>query len=293
MMPSPSELRYFLEVAGTLNLSRAAERLGISQPALTLAIQRLEDSLGQPVLIRSKTGVRLTRTGTRLAGRVRLLLEQWERVKDEAEADAAEIRGTYSIGCHPSVALYSLPVFVGELMSEYPHLELKFHHDLSRKITEDVISCRIDFGLVINPPEHLDLVIKPLLSDEVAFWVGPKKNDLQDPESGKAVLICDQDLSQVQSLQKQVGKMGLKFARVVTSPNLEVIASLVASGAGIGILPARVAMRDPAMGLKPLTGKLPKFQDRCCLIYRADAHKSEASRKLTKWIGDKMKEAHG
>ena len=293
MMPSPSELRYFLEVANTLNLSRAAERLGISQPALTLAIKRLEDTFGQPVLIRSKTGVRLTRSGIKLVARVRLLLEQWDKLKEEVDLEETEVRGTYSIGCHPSVALYTLEHFVPELLAANPFLEIKLFHDLSRKITEDVISCRIDFGLVINPPAHPDLIIKPLLDDEVAFWVGPKKSELQDPESGKAVLICDQDLSQVQSLQKQVQKMGLRFGRIMTSPNLEVITALVASGAGIGILPARVAMRDSALGLKPLIGKLPKFQDRCCLIYRVDMHKTSASREMVKFISEKIKTVHG
>ena len=66
MTISPSDLTYFIEVAHTKNLSRAAERLGITQPSLTLAIQRIEHSLGTDVLIRSKKGVVLTKAGRSL-----------------------------------------------------------------------------------------------------------------------------------------------------------------------------------------------------------------------------------
>jgi len=53
MIPSPADLGYFMEVASTLNVSRAAERLGISQPSLSLAIRRMEEALGAPLLVRS------------------------------------------------------------------------------------------------------------------------------------------------------------------------------------------------------------------------------------------------
>src|SRR5688500_16984767 len=112
MMPSPSELQYFIEVAGTLNVSRAAERLGISQPTLSLAIQRLENSFGAPLLIRTKSGVKLTHAGQRLVTQARALVHEWEKIRGDALRDETEIRGRYIVGCHPSVALYSLPNFL-------------------------------------------------------------------------------------------------------------------------------------------------------------------------------------
>ena len=79
-LPSADELKYFLEVAHTLNLSRAAERLGITQPALTLAMHRLEETLGQRILIRSKSGVKLSRAGEKLVAQTRLLVHEWEKI---------------------------------------------------------------------------------------------------------------------------------------------------------------------------------------------------------------------
>ena len=77
-MLSQAELKYFLEVANTKNLSRASERLGISQPTLSVAIKRLENSIGTELLIRQKRGVALTQAGKQLLIHAKQLLQYWE-----------------------------------------------------------------------------------------------------------------------------------------------------------------------------------------------------------------------
>jgi DNA-binding transcriptional LysR family regulator len=284
MMPSSHELKYFIEIAHTENVSRAAERLGLSQPSLSLAIQRLERSIGVPLLIRSKSGVKLTRAGRKFATQARELLTEWDRLKMEALDFENEIGGRYVLGCHPSVALYTLYGIIPDLLSVYGCLEFKLVHDLSRKVLEEIVSFNVDIGIVVNPIRHPDLVIKPLFKDEVTFWVNPelKKSPLTDPSSGKAVLICDPDLAQTQSLLKQMAKNKISFKRVITSSSLEVISSLTLYGAGIGVLPTRVAHRTG--GIKVLGKHLPLFQDEICLVYRADAQRSQGSRLLIQII---------
>ena len=288
MLPSPTELSYFLEVAHTLNMSRAAERIGISQPALTHAMKRLEEALGHEVLIRSKSGVQLTKAGEKLVFRARNLFEFWEQLRQDIETDHKEIQGLYRVGCHASVAMYTLPHFTTKLFLKNPNLEFKLQHDLSRKITEEVISARLDFGIVINPIEHPDLVIQPLFKDEVSFWVAQKPSSLQDLKSKNPVLICDSDLLQSQSLLKQLQKKKIKFARFLTTSNLGVVAHLVDQGAGVGILPKRVALQQ-RLQIKSLSSNLPKFQDRCCLVHRADMQKSPSAKALLRWITKELK----
>ncbi len=280
MIASSAELQYFVEVAHTLNISRAAERLGISQPSLSLAIQRLEHSLGVPLLIRTKTGVQLTKGGQKLLGQVRSLLEQWEKLKSDALKDEDSISGNFTLGMHTSVGLYSLKHFLPELLAKFSDLEFKLVHDLSRKIAEDVISFKIDVGIVVNPPRHPDLVIKKLLSDEVSLWTGPQKNPLQNLSSGEAVLICDSNILQTQDILRKLDKSGYKFGRIITSSSLEIIADLVANGSGIGILPGRVAQHHAEYKLRLVSETAPKFSDSICLIYRADAQQSAASKKI-------------
>src|SRR5437870_4959801 len=112
MLPSPTDLTYFLEIAQQGNLTHSAQRLGVSQPSLTLAMQRLEQCMGTAIFIRSRQGVKLTKAGDRLLSEARALMGQWENLRQQAVASMNEIRGRFSLGCHPSVARYTLPLFL-------------------------------------------------------------------------------------------------------------------------------------------------------------------------------------
>lgn len=260
MIPSPADLKYFVEIAATLNVSRAAERLGISQPSLSLAIRRMEQALGTPLFTRSKRGVSLTPGGKQLLAHAKYLFQTWENVRAGTLSSVNEVQGSYTIGCHPSVALYSLSGFLPGLMAAHPKLDITLKHDLSRKITEDVISMKVDVGIVVNPVQHPDLVIHPLCKDEFTLWTSGKE--------GPSILICDPELAQSQSLMRQLAKKGIKFDRTIVSGSLDVIADLVAHGGGCGFLPARVA----AMARKKLkrVPKAPVFYDEHCLLFRVE-----------------------
>jgi DNA-binding transcriptional LysR family regulator len=269
MMPSPTDILYFVEVASSLNLSRAAERLGVSQPSLTLAIQRLEHSVGTSLLIRGKKGVLLTQGGKQLLAHSKDLIQRWNTIKGQALASIHHVQGTYSIGCHASVALYSLSKALPDILETHPQLEIKLTHDLSRKVTESVIRMETDLGIAVNPIKHPDLVIRKLCDDEVTFWVGEGKRRIQDVRSGEAVLICDPDLLQSQSLLKRIKKSGIQYRRLLASSNLEVITKLVTDGAGIGIIPNRVATSISTEGIHRIP-KAPVFHDEICLLYRVE-----------------------
>lgn len=276
--PAFADITYFIEVAQTKNISRAAERLGITQPSLSSAMKRLEDSLGVILFIRSRNGVQLTKAGKELLGRGRILLLNWEQLRADVNKKETGVCGQYVIGCHPSVALYSLSHFLPQLVQQHTELEIKLAHDLSRKVTEGVISFEIDFGIVVNPVRHPDLVINELCMDDVLFWTASRPSPTQSLDSKTGVLVCDLNLIQVQKLINDLQKKGHGFKRIIHSSDLEVITNLTASGVGVGVLPKRVATRISAQKLKPLDGDLPVFKDKICLIYRADAQKTNGSR---------------
>ena len=271
MLPSFTDLSYFVEVCQTNNISRAAERIGISQPSLSLAIKRLEQSLATALIVRGKTGIQLTKAGKELCRSGQDLLRQWQQLKAGVSKKTQQPGGQYVIGCHPSVALYSLARFVPELLQCYPQLEITLRHGLSRKITEGVISCKIDFAIVVNPVYHPDLVIKELCTDTVSFW---QANSLTNTHT----LICDPDLQQVQTMLNSLKKNHqISFRRMLVSNNLEVITDLTVAGAGVGIIPGRVANGKHGQQLKVLN-QLPNYNDRICLVYRADQQRSKGSR---------------
>lgn len=281
-MISPTDLTYFIEIAATENVSRAAERLAISQPSLSQAIVRIEHELGEPVFVRHKRGMTLTPAGKELLIHARALIESWNTIRTKSVASMHEVRGRYVIGCHPSVALYSLSGFLPNALKKHPQLEIQLTHDLSRKITEGVISSRIDVGIVVNPVRHPDLIIQKIADDEVTFWQSQQFAAKEIATTQPEVLICDLDLSQSQALLKNLKGIAFEFTRTVTSGSLEVIADLTASGTGIGILPTRVAgrARQPLVRVKGA----PVFRDEICIVRRVETKKVASVEYLCKEI---------
>lgn len=268
------DLEYFLVVVETQNLSRAAERLGLTQPSMTVALRRLEDQVKAPLFERNRKGVKLTRAGERLAASARDLLRGWESLLQEVRDESQKVKGLYRLGCHPSVALYSLPLFLPKFLAEEPDLEIRLFHDLSRRVTEAVISKECDWGIVVNPVNHPDLVIRELAKDEVTLWKARKGGN-------EDVLVMDPDLKQTEELLRKLKKY--PFRRRVLSSNLEVVKGLVESGAGVGILPERVVGRDNREVTR-WSKEAPVFQDRICLIFRLEARAWPATKALLRQL---------
>lgn len=262
MLPSGSDLTYFIEVAKQGSVSSAASKLGLSQPSVTLSIKRLEDSLNVQLFIRTKKGVKLTNAGRELFIRSQKLLDQWHEVKESTLEKHVHVVGSYRLGCHPSVGLYSLKYFAAELLNQYPSLELSIVHDHSKGITQKVIDLEVDIAIAVNPTRHPDLVIKKIFTDEVSLW---KSKNCQNNE----VLICDPSLVQSTTIMKKLKKNAMDFKRVVTSSSLENIVSLVQSGTGVGIIPGRVVAEFSGQSMVRLANT-PIFKDEICLIYRVE-----------------------
>ncbi|MCB0377522.1 MAG: LysR family transcriptional regulator [Bdellovibrionales bacterium] len=263
-LPDPHDLIYFQEIARTQNLSRAAERLGVGQPTLSLSLKRLEETLAIQLFVRRSRGLELTIAGQRLLRECNGLMDSWERIVSETRKSKTELIGRFRFGCHPSVGIYTLGPNLKSLMSQYPGIEIELQHGLSREICEGVISGKIDFAIVINPIEHPDLVIHRLAGDEVGFW--RTKRGVED------VLIYNPALSQSQNLIKKIRQ---PFARTMTSDSLELMATLADAGVGTAILPSRV--------VKAIAPKLirvfekHRFLDEVAFVYRVDLPKTAGS----------------
>ncbi|RAP37567.1 LysR family transcriptional regulator [Legionella quinlivanii] len=265
------DIKYFITVCETLNITRASEIIGISQPALSYAIKRLENELGGELIIRLKNGIQLTKLGEEFVLRSRRLLYEWEQAQNLAKSESGLIQGRYTIAMHPSVALYTIGFFMPAIQSEFPKLNFNFIHGLSREMTEKVISWEADLGVVVNPIKHPDLVINHLCNDEVTIFFA---------ENAANKLIYDQNLAQSQYILKKIDKSN-RFDGTLNSVNLEVVAKLTSLGLGYGLLPARLALQYPH--LRKLTDA-PVFKDEICLIYRPEKHKNPVSRSIIETI---------
>jgi len=304
------DLRYFLEVRSRGSLTAAARTLGISQPSLTTAMQRLERHLGTTLLLRERTGVKLTVTGRALAHdaeeMVAIAARAERRVLGLEDAES----GRFVVGCHESLGAYFLPSLLKDLFESHPGIEVAVHNGASAAVRDLTIDRGIDFGLVVNPKPHPDLVLVDLFDDAIDFFTLAAPTDAsrrsgsapKSSRDGRAV--ADQTLgaartldvaferirrgpvvhagrvSESQALLGELEPRGVVPQRVLSCGDFELVKSILLAGVGIGLLPRRVARYGHDGKLVRLHPELPSYADRICLVYRADLHKTKAATAL-------------
>lgn len=253
------DLEYFVEVSRSPNLRQAAKVLNVTQPTLSHSLARLDEELDTQLFFRSNKGLRLTQEGKKAQKVFNHVLEELLILQEEINRDKNNVSGRVSLGCHPSVAIYFLPTLLQESSSQFPKLEYSLSHAHSAEILKKVLGDEIEFGLVINPESHNDLVLTKLLTDEVNLFCSEKIE-----KTNRSVLIYDPNLHQSKSLLEQLKKRKINFTRKLESANLEVISTLVDSGLGVGILPKRVARGK----VKLFDSTIKSFKDQLYLVYK-------------------------
>ncbi len=163
-----AELRGFLAVAETLHFGAAAGRLGISQPALSKQIRRLESRLGGPVLIRHSRGVRLTPAGELLRSHAPRLLADWDRAATLARLAIAGEAGELRIGAGIAALAGGLPAVLAQFRQAHPGVHVTVRDMASLEQAEALRRRDIDVGFLRMPVEAAaDFAVEPLLEDSL------------------------------------------------------------------------------------------------------------------------------
>ena len=160
------QLRYFDALAQHGHFGRAAEACAISQPALSLQIRELEDTLGTTLVERGARQIRLTATGEALVARARDILQGVDELANLARAAAGPLYGRLRIGVIPTVAPYLLPRVIATLAARYPALDLRPREAVTQKLVEDLREARLDVAIVALPVSEPWLQELPLFSEE-------------------------------------------------------------------------------------------------------------------------------
>lgn len=272
MIPQFFDLKYFLAVAETLNVSRASERIGVVQPTISQAIKRLEDIAGVPLFIRRKNGMELTRAGQTLVSQCRDFMNSWQFLLDATRESEIQPMGHFKIGAHVSVAWYALDSILPDLLKNYPKIEISLVHGSSRELLQQLVVGKIDFGLLINPRRHQDLVIKPLCGDRFSLWYTKECRNLD------VVALNPDTLQNERVLNLLKGKR--TFSRRIETSSYEVAAKLAAAGAAVGMLPERVAI---PYGLE-MWDRNAYVPDELCLCYQKERQKSVGAQRIIEAI---------
>lgn len=258
------QLRYFVTLSDTLNFHRAAERLNISQPPLTVAIRKLEEDLGARLFDRESRGVRLTDAGRAALPPARAALDQAEMVRGAVREGRRGESGSIAVGFIGSAISAALPRIIPAFRARYPKVELRLEEMTSVSIAAALTARQIDVGLVRLPlmqPGQLEtalierdqLVVALLADHELTRRRSVRLVDLADEP-----LVLHGPVSVLRSvvmLACQRAGFSPRIAQEATQ--VQTILSLVQSGLGVALVPAGMARIAPeGVRLLPLADPL-------------------------------------
>jgi DNA-binding transcriptional LysR family regulator len=237
-----SELTVFVTVAKEGSFSRAAERLYRTQPAVSLSIRKLEDSLGQPLFVRGARPVRLTDAGVMLREYAERLLNLREEVKKGLQELEGLKRGELSLGVNESSIHALLPALSG-FREAHPGVQVRLHRMFSRDIPHEVVNYRLDLGAVSFIPRDPQLHAMEILKDELTLVVPPKhplakRKEVDVEELGKEAFIAHIVES---PFRRKVIDLFAKYRTPLNMPmempTIESIKRFVQMGMGVAIVP--------------------------------------------------------
>src|SRR5437899_2174927 len=136
-----NELRYIVAVAQEHSFGRAAQRCFISQPALSVAIQKPEDELGMQLFERGKTEVTVTPVGARVVEQAQKVLEEAARIREIAQAGRNQLVGLFRLGVIYTVAPYLLPDLIPVLNERAPEIPLDIEENLTELLENSLMTC--------------------------------------------------------------------------------------------------------------------------------------------------------
>ncbi|MBK6798980.1 MAG: LysR family transcriptional regulator [Acidobacteria bacterium] len=291
-----SQLEIFLSIAEEKSFSRAAEKMLRTQPALSIAIKKLEEDLGETLFDRSSKSGTLTEAGKILISYAQRMIN----LRDEAIEAVSELKGMYrgrlTIGANESTSLYMLPKLLMEFRKRHPRIKIEVYRNVSERIPSEVLERNLDFGFLSYDPMHPSLQSMEVHRDELVLVV-PAKHRLA---GAKQVMV--KDLGEEQFVAHNVKtpartRIFELFAQNRTPLNicielatLDTIKEFVLLNAGIAILP-RLAVQDEIASGKlvevPVKGM--RIEKHLRIVFRREHSLSHAAKSFLEILKEEKK----
>ena len=286
-----NELRYIVAVAQERNFRRAAEKSFISQPALSLAIQKLEEELGLKIFERGKNNVSVTPVGTEIVGQAQRTLEEVERIREIARQGKDHLAGTLRLGIIYSVGPYLLPDLVPALKKLAPDMPLEIEENITANLDTLLHNGKLDVIIIALPFGDSGIVTQAVYDEpfEVVVdtehrWANRRSIKAQELSAEK-VLLLDSGHCFSNQVAEACPELNRKGADIQQGTSFETIRNMVASGLGITVLPASAnsaRYRNKLLKVIPFSNPAPSR--RIALAWRKSFARGQAIEVLAQAI---------
>lgn len=259
-----STLRVFMAVANERSFSRAAEKLARTQPAVSLALQRLESELGEKLLDRSAREVLLTDAGRTVLEYAR----RFQNLESELQNSVAELRdhsaGRLVIGANESTTLYLL-THIERYRRLYPGVKVQIRRSFSSRIPDELVDGNLELGVISYEPREERIASSVIYSDSLAFVVSPQhrlaeRTEVPITELAEETFIAHNVLSPYREIViRAFHERGIRLNMDVEMPTVETIRWMVERNAGVAFLP-RMCVEQEIEEKRLVAVRVPEVQ---------------------------------
>jgi len=166
-----TQLSYVLAIAEHQNFTKAAKACFVTQPTLSMQIQKLEEELAVQIFDRSKKPIELTEVGKKIVSQAKNIVNESERIQDIIDQDKGFIGGEYKLGIIPTVMPTLLPMFLKTFITKYPKVQLKILELTTPQIIKQLNEGHIDAAIAVTPLVEENIVERPLFYEPFIAYV--------------------------------------------------------------------------------------------------------------------------
>jgi LysR family hydrogen peroxide-inducible transcriptional activator len=287
-----SELKFIIAVAKEKNFRRAADKCFVSQPALSLAVKKLEEDLNITIFERSRTEVKVTPIGQKIINQAIIVLDEANKLKDISSVGQEQLKSPLKIGLIYSVAPYLLPLIIPVLRKKTPEMPLDVEENITKNLEIALKNGSIEAAVIALPFDIPGTEYIPLYDEEFNVvvpsnhdWVKKKEIIAKDLSSEKVLLLNNEHCFS-QQVVEACPELSKK-SEVLQGNSLETIRNMVASNLGISVLPktaTTVNYNNPLVKIIPFKNPVP-FR-RIAIAYRKSTVRMEAIEKFVLALKD-------
>lgn len=285
-----SELKFVVALAKARNFRKAAEACFVSQPALSLAVKKLEEELGVLLFERNRNDVTMTAVGERVVEQATRAIEEANRVKEIARQGNNQLAGALKLGVIYSVGPYLLPEIIPILRKTAPEMPLIVEENLTANLEAQLRNGVIDVAIIALPFDIPGIKTMPLYEEEFVVvvpsgheWAARKEIVASELADEKILLLNSGHCfsNQVMQACPSLSQKG----EVLQGNSLDTIRNMVASNLGLTVLPASAIIsryQNPLVTVVPFKKPIPTRK--IALAWRKSFGREQAVEALAKAI---------
>jgi LysR family transcriptional regulator, transcriptional activator of the cysJI operon len=276
-------LKAFAAVVDEGGFTKAAARVGLSQPAVTQSVRVLESQAGEPLLERLSRGVRLTEAGRTVYDAAKRIISIAEEAETALEDRRSGESGHAVIGAGATISIFVLPEIIGSFRKSHPAIGLSVLTGKTTQIRDLVLEGEADIGIVTSPLKHAELEVLPLYEDQMVFVTArnsklgerPSFSDLE----GEPLILFSKGSGFRSFLDELFQTHGLSPSIAMESDSMEAIKRMAVVGLGSAIIPKVVAEPELSQGLLRSISirDLPPMRRLTQVIYKRERRASLAA----------------